>query len=172
MRKRRFRRRSIRATATLLVAGLAFTTVPAAVGDGAVVGEIRIREGYLPEPARVRAIPVEGGTSRTAPVEEGATFAFEGLPPGLYRFEVLLANNTVFAAAGAVETRIEPGLNRLTLVVARGRVEPEPRRFSEWPTRYQVLAIIGGIGGAALICAAADCGGDDDEEENVSPSAP
>lgn len=160
----------------LLALGLLAVGLPAtqaAPDDPAVVmGIVDVREGKLPPDCRVRATPVLGGPPVETPLADGSTFAFEGLPTGLYRFEIVQANNIVFAEAGSPETRVEPGPNNLTLLVQRGRVSRSQARSaadSPEPGRYRVWIVAGGVVAAAVVCESAGCF---DDDPPVSPSQP
>lgn len=134
-----------------------------------VQGEVVIGAGRLPAGAQVRATPVEGGEPVTVPIHDLA-FTFPALAPGLYRFEILLANNTVFAEAGAVDARIGPGAETLTLVIQEGRTDPPSRSAGDWVARHKVLVIVGGaLLVAAGVCLANDCLDDDDSVSPVTP---
>jgi hypothetical protein len=142
---------------------------PAAVSDGPEVrieGIVEVDHGRLPDRLQVRATPVRGGAPRLAPVGEDGVFAIQGIAPGVWRFEVLLANGSVFAEAGAREVVLGPGLQTVTLVVQQGRTDPPPRGFAEWPRRRQVVVVVAGTVAGAAVCAAADCFGDDDASQS------
>ena len=158
--------------ATLLCGLFALVGLPAAAvseGPGArIEGVVEVDRGRLPDRLQVRATPVRGGAPRLAPVGDGGVFEIRGVAPGIWRFEILLANGSVFAEAGAREVVLGPGLQTVTLVVQQGRTDPPPRGFAEWPRRRQVLVVVAGTVAGAAVCAAADCFGDDDS----SPSSP
>jgi len=133
-----------------------------------VEGEVRIEQGKIPEHAKVMATPVLGGVPFYATIQK-KRFTFSGLPEGMYRFEIVLANNTVFAEAGAQELRIGPDANTVIMLVQHGRTDLPARPFWDWSTRAKVMSVAGGAALLAIGCAAADCF---DDDESVSPSSP